>query len=579
MTDIQTIAFSKLVASDTINARGATKEGIDELAASIAAKGLIQPLAVRPADGGKFEVIDGRRRHAALAKLIKGKTLKKDHPVPVLVRNEDDAEALETSLMANTVRLPMHPVDQHEVFARLADQGKSDADIAAAFGIAEKTVRQHKALGKLAPVVREAWKKGKIDRETAQAFTLHADHEVQAATFEKLKKSSGGHVTEWSVRSELSGKREAVTESPEMIFVGEEAYAAAGGTISESLFSDERMIDDVPLLKKLARDKLQAECDRLLAEGWSWAALAEDLPQRYPNSWLNWKSVENEAANSGDYDPNAWTAQQRAASGCAVEVDGDGAILITPGIIRPDGAAADASVDDSGAEDEAEDATDDLGDDENDEPLEVAAGDAFAVSGALTQSITTAQTEAVASVVGQDFEIALRLALAGLMSRDWSSPVKITVTSQAQTAPDKIEFAKVFARVSQMTYGDAMAEFTRVIAGAVSCVEQLNVTSPADGTRVLVAALKPHLYLGYMREAFNAADYFKRASKETALAALEEIAALGTYPALSPDLPRALKAHVAALAAQRAAETGWLPPQLRHPAYTLIDLGKKDAAE
>ena len=140
---VTTIPFSRLVAPDAINARAQTKDGLDELAASIQAKGIIQPLSVRPADGDKYEVIDGRRRYQALAKLVKSKHLSKNFDVPVSVRNEDDASALETSLMANTVRLPMHPVDQHEVFARLIQQGRSEDDIGASFGISAKIGRAH----------------------------------------------------------------------------------------------------------------------------------------------------------------------------------------------------------------------------------------------------------------------------------------------------------------------------------------------------------------------------------------------------------------------------------------------------
>lgn len=75
MSSLASIPFAKLDATDAINARAATKEGIDELAASIALKGLIQPLAVRPVDGSadRFEVIDGRRRYQALAKLVRFK--------------------------------------------------------------------------------------------------------------------------------------------------------------------------------------------------------------------------------------------------------------------------------------------------------------------------------------------------------------------------------------------------------------------------------------------------------------------------------------------------------------------------
>ena len=64
---VETVPFSKLVMVDEINARGKSKEGIDELAASIAADGIIQPLAVRRApDSRIFQIIDGDRRFLAM---------------------------------------------------------------------------------------------------------------------------------------------------------------------------------------------------------------------------------------------------------------------------------------------------------------------------------------------------------------------------------------------------------------------------------------------------------------------------------------------------------------------------------
>ena len=84
---ITTVPFRDLVPADAINARSkAVKDGLDELADSIARRGLIQPLAVRPADNGRYEIIDGRRRYQAMQKLVRARAWKKDTPVPVLVR-------------------------------------------------------------------------------------------------------------------------------------------------------------------------------------------------------------------------------------------------------------------------------------------------------------------------------------------------------------------------------------------------------------------------------------------------------------------------------------------------------------
>ncbi len=428
---ITTIPYSQLVAADAINARAASKEGIDELAASIAAKGLIQALAVRLADSGpvrggeRYEVIDGRRRLQALASLVKAKKLAKDAPIPCLVRNEDDAEALETSLMANTVRLPMHPVDQHHVFARLAEQGAGEADIAARFGIAEKTVKQHLALGRLADPVRAAWRKGKIDAKTAQAFAVHPDPAVQAATLESL----GKNVTDWHVRQQLSGQRERLDQSDDLALIGEAAYLAAGGTITDDLFDDHRYSDDVPLAKKLARDALFAECERLRADGWAWAMI--DTDDDAPDSW----ACEHVRGDGGDEDlpPDAYAAEEKARAGCLVEIGfsskGPARVRVATGLILPD----DVGGRQADLEDDAGDDGDDAGDDAPTRAPtpEPETDDPFAASQALEVTLHEALTVAAARVIANDPLAALQVLVAQLECSGSGGPVKISDSGNA----------------------------------------------------------------------------------------------------------------------------------------------------
>ena len=137
---IQHIPLSKLTPSKSNVRKTGASNGIDELAASIAAHGLLQNLAVRCVSKQKYEVVAGGRRLAALKRLVKEKRVKKDAPIPCNVLDEEDAE--EISLAENVVRLPMHPADQFEAFQRLADSGKGPEDIAARFGVSVTTVKQ-----------------------------------------------------------------------------------------------------------------------------------------------------------------------------------------------------------------------------------------------------------------------------------------------------------------------------------------------------------------------------------------------------------------------------------------------------
>jgi len=86
---------------------------IDELAASIREKGIIQPLLVRPSGDG-YELIAGERRYRAAHKLGLER-------VPVTIRAVDDREALELALIENVQRENLNPIEEARAYRRLAE--------------------------------------------------------------------------------------------------------------------------------------------------------------------------------------------------------------------------------------------------------------------------------------------------------------------------------------------------------------------------------------------------------------------------------------------------------------------------
>src|SRR6185437_2441118 len=113
---------------------------IEELAASIAAHGLLQNLTVRPTDKDKYEVVAGERRLTALKLLAKRKQMAKDALVACNVMEGENIT--EISLAENVGQEPMHPADQYEAFAELHRQEMSIEDIAARFGVSPNIVTQ-----------------------------------------------------------------------------------------------------------------------------------------------------------------------------------------------------------------------------------------------------------------------------------------------------------------------------------------------------------------------------------------------------------------------------------------------------
>jgi ParB family transcriptional regulator, chromosome partitioning protein len=88
------------------------QEQLAELAASIAANGVVQPVLVRPLASGRFQLIAGERRWRA--SLLAGKTT-----VPAMLRQVSDEQAMEITIVENLQRADLNPMEQARAFERL----------------------------------------------------------------------------------------------------------------------------------------------------------------------------------------------------------------------------------------------------------------------------------------------------------------------------------------------------------------------------------------------------------------------------------------------------------------------------
>ena len=158
------IPFNKLVLSQSNVRRVKAGISVEELAESIARRGLIQSLHVRPvvdAEGketGMFEVPAGGRRFRALELLVKQRRLAKVAPVPCVV-SEASADVLidEVSLAENIERAPLHPLDQFRAFQAMREKGMTEEAIAAAFFVDAKVVRQRLRLVSVSPALLDLY--------------------------------------------------------------------------------------------------------------------------------------------------------------------------------------------------------------------------------------------------------------------------------------------------------------------------------------------------------------------------------------------------------------------------------------
>lgn len=89
------------------------EEKLVELATSIAKHGVIQPIVVRPRDGG-YQIVAGERRWRAAQRA-------QIHDIPAIIRNFDDAETLEIALLENIQRQDLNPIEEAEAYRKLTE--------------------------------------------------------------------------------------------------------------------------------------------------------------------------------------------------------------------------------------------------------------------------------------------------------------------------------------------------------------------------------------------------------------------------------------------------------------------------
>ncbi len=275
------IPFNKLVLSQANIRKVKAGVSIEDLAEDIARRTLLHGLAVRPvldAEGvetGVFEVPVGGRRFRALELLVKQKRMTKTQPVPCVVRSGGLAE--EDSLAENLQRQSLHPLDQFRAFQTLRKAGLGEEEIAARFFVVPGVVRQRLKLADVASALLDAYAEEKMTLEQLMAFTVTDDQARQEQVWETLSKAVSREpyqirrlLTEGAVRA--SDKR--------ALFVGLDAYAAAGGTVMRDLFQhdDGGWLQDPALLDRLVTEKLEAEVTAVQAEGWRWVEAALGFP-------------------------------------------------------------------------------------------------------------------------------------------------------------------------------------------------------------------------------------------------------------------------------------------------------------
>ena len=272
MNDIEMIPLGKLRLSEANVRRQDSNLFIEELAANIEAKGLLQNLIVVPAKKrGMFDVTAGGRRLRALNFLLEAGKLAKDHPVACRVLDIDAAEQSELSLIENVIRLDMTPTDEIRAYKHFVNEGSDLDAIAKRFGRTRRFIEGRLRLADLADPIFAALEEGKITLDVAKAYATTPNHERQMLVWNELSNSWQGNQAD-SIRRMIT--HSAVRSSSPMAKLASEAdYLAAGGRIERDLFTEDggETWIDAEIAQRIAGEKLQAFATQVAeTSGYAW---------------------------------------------------------------------------------------------------------------------------------------------------------------------------------------------------------------------------------------------------------------------------------------------------------------------
>lgn len=176
-------------------------QALKELADSIAASGLLQPVIVRSRPAGRFELIAGERRWRAVQQLGWAK-------VPAVVKEVDDQALLTLALIENLQRDQLSPLDEARGYERLVREfGLAQGEVARLVGRDRATVANTLRLLKLPAEVQSLVEAGTLSEGHARALLGLAD-DRQMARMAKAAVSRGWSVRdlESRVRGEVGGR-------------------------------------------------------------------------------------------------------------------------------------------------------------------------------------------------------------------------------------------------------------------------------------------------------------------------------------------------------------------------------------
>jgi ParB family chromosome partitioning protein len=149
------------------------EESLAALAGSLDERGVLQPVLVRPRAGGTYELVAGERRWRA-ARIAGLKS------VPAIVREREDAQALEVALIENMAREDLNPIDEARACAALVEElGLTRQDVGRRVGRSRVAVSNLVRLLDLPDEAIELVQQGALSEGHGRAVLLAEDHDAR----------------------------------------------------------------------------------------------------------------------------------------------------------------------------------------------------------------------------------------------------------------------------------------------------------------------------------------------------------------------------------------------------------------
>lgn len=168
-TSLKILTISSIVPHPTQPRTHFDDAALTELAESIRARGVIQPIIVRPQSDGRYQIVAGERRWRAAQRA-------QLHEIPALVRDLDDREVTALALIENLQREDLNPVEEARAYRRLSDEeGMTQAEIAGLVDKSRSHIANMQRLLELPDEVLGLVAAGSLSMGHARALIGHAE--------------------------------------------------------------------------------------------------------------------------------------------------------------------------------------------------------------------------------------------------------------------------------------------------------------------------------------------------------------------------------------------------------------------